>query len=164
MFALESPFWQTVLVASVVYLAVVITIRVVPKRYSGHLSPNDMIALVMIGSLATMGMSLHAKSVGDFLLMIGVVLLWGHVFNWLEFYFPWMRRVAQDTPTPVIRDGRLLRKNMEREMITEEELIACLRKHGLSDVHAVKEAVLEVDGRISVVRFREEEEEGNEDD
>ena len=40
---------------------------------------------------------------------------------------------------------------MESEEITQEELMAALREHGIESVDAVALATLEVDGSISVV-------------
>lgn len=41
---------------------------------------------------------------------------------------------------------------MDRELITEEELIGKLRRQGITEVEDVKEAHVETDGQISVVR------------
>ena len=46
----------------------------------------------------------------------------------------------------------MLQRNLRREFITEEELMAELRKQGVRDVSEVKEACLEADGSVSVVR------------
>jgi uncharacterized membrane protein YcaP (DUF421 family) len=51
----------------------------------------------------------------------------------------------------VIRDGELLRRNMRREFLTEEELMSRLRQEGISDVKEVKSAHIEGNGNISVV-------------
>ena len=45
----------------------------------------------------------------------------------------------------------LLKDSLRQEKLTEQELAACLRKQGVSDMTRVKQAVLEVNGQISVV-------------
>jgi uncharacterized membrane protein YcaP (DUF421 family) len=52
----------------------------------------------------------------------------------------------------LIRDGKLLRKNMRRELITDEELMGMLRQKGVEDASQVKLALMEGDGEISVIR------------
>jgi uncharacterized membrane protein YcaP (DUF421 family) len=47
--------------------------------------------------------------------------------------------------------GRLLRRNMRREYLTEEELMGHLREQGIDQVEMVKSATIEGDGRIFVV-------------
>jgi uncharacterized membrane protein YcaP (DUF421 family) len=44
---------------------------------------------------------------------------------------------------------------MRREMITEEELIAVLRKEGIDDPSMAQSACLEADGEISVIKKEE---------
>ena len=53
---------------------------------------------------------------------------------------------------PLIRDGEMLRRNMRRELISEEELLSLLRGQGVDDVKDVKKCCLEGDGRLSVIR------------
>ena len=52
---------------------------------------------------------------------------------------------------PLIRDGRVLRRNLEQELITDDELLSQLRLQGVRDVSDVAEAYMEGDGRISVI-------------
>ena len=85
------------------------------------------------------------------LLMLAIILLWDYVFNVLEFHFPRFRRIAQDSPTLLIHNGHVLERNLRREQLTEEELKASLRKQGIEDIGRVKQAILEVDGHISVI-------------
>jgi uncharacterized membrane protein YcaP (DUF421 family) len=37
---------------SSVYLATAVIMRVIPKRHTGNVSPNDLIALIIVGALA----------------------------------------------------------------------------------------------------------------
>lgn len=46
----------------------------------------------------------------------------------------------------------MLRKNLEREMITEDELNSQLRQSGIDELTTVKRARLEPDGHISVIK------------
>jgi uncharacterized membrane protein YcaP (DUF421 family) len=51
----------------------------------------------------------------------------------------------------IVRDGRILRRQLEREKISEEELMGELRNHGVDDVSRVRAAYIESDGTISVM-------------
>ena len=53
-----------------------------------------------------------------------------------------------------IKNGELLRRNMRREFLTEEELNDHLRLKGIDDVKEVKAAYIEGDGKISVVKHK----------
>ena len=148
----EAPVWEIVARGSAVYLAVAVALRVVPKRHIGSIAPNDMIALVIVGTLASDAIMGDIKALPDILLMIVVILLWDYLSNLAEYHSPRYRGVAQDSPTLLIHRGVLLKDNLRKEKLTEQELIASLRKQGVTEVADVQQAILEVDGEISVVR------------
>ncbi|HEV7474473.1 MAG TPA: YetF domain-containing protein [Pyrinomonadaceae bacterium] len=63
--------------------------------------------------------------------------------------------MVEPAPLPLIKHGRLLRRNMRHELITEAELMGQLRKQGVADVSKVKEAHIESDGQVSVIQYEE---------
>lgn len=147
----ETPLWEIAARGSAVYLAVAAVLRLVPKRQIGSIAPNDMIALVIVGTLAADAIMGDVKALPDVLVMILVILLWDYLSNLAEYHFPRFRGIAQDSPTLLIHQGVLLRDNLRKEKLTEQELIASLRKQGVTEIGEVQQAILEVDGHISVV-------------
>lgn len=147
----ETPLWTIAVRGTLVYLVLALVVRFIPKRHTGNLSPNDLIALVVVGNLAGSAIVGDTKGTVDILLLAVVVLLWDYVFNLLEYRFPRLRRIVQDSPTLLIHNGTVIEANLRKEKLTEQELAASLRKQGVADVERVKQAVLEADGKISVV-------------
>jgi uncharacterized membrane protein YcaP (DUF421 family) len=47
----------------------------------------------------------------------------------------------------------MLRKNMKAELVTKEELMAQLREQGIEDCTQVKNACMEADGMISIIKI-----------
>jgi uncharacterized membrane protein YcaP (DUF421 family) len=150
-FALTKPVWEIALRGTIVYFALVLLVRGIPKRNAGHISPNDLLTLIVIGGMGTDAIMGGSTSVGDVLLMIGLVVAWGYVFDLMEYRFPALRGVLRDHPAVLVERGRMIRPNMRREMVTEEELMAVLRKQGVADIASVRSACLEADGEISVI-------------
>ena len=64
----------------------------------------------------------------------------------------WFERLVQGRPLPLVRDGKLVMRNMKRERVTLEELRSALRKQGIDGVTVCKHAVLESDGTLTAVR------------
>src|SRR5690606_41696809 len=58
----------------------------------------------------------------------------------------------------LVKKGKMLKRNMRREYLTEEELTDHLRLEGIDDVAEVKAAYVEGDGKISVIARRRSEE------
>jgi uncharacterized membrane protein YcaP (DUF421 family) len=147
----ETPLWEIVVRGTAIYAGIAVLFRLLPKRHTADIAPNDMITMVVVGSLAADAIAGAAKAPLDLAAMAVVVILWDYLGNLAEYHFPRFRRVAQDTPTLLVRDGRMLEANMRREKLTQEELLAALRRQGILDIAQVSQAVQEVDGRISVI-------------
>lgn len=152
MFGLTAPLAELLLRGAVGFLALVALVRIVPKRNAGHISPNDMLVLIVVGALGADAISGGDRSTGDLLLMVAVVLLLGYALDLLEYHVPAVRRLMRHRQTRLIRDGRFQRRNMRRELITEEEMRSAMRLAGIESVDQVREAVLEADGEISLMR------------
>lgn len=152
--SLTTPLWEIALRATAVYLAVFLLLRLVPKRTAGKFSLADLLTLIVIGSMAKSGIVGDSTSVGDIVLMIALILIWDYVLNSLEYHIPFFRRVLRGREAALIQDGRLLRGNMRREMVTEDELLTALRKKNVTDISSVDSAYLEADGDISIIRKR----------
>lgn len=151
MFDITMPLWELFVRGTIIYLALIFLVRVIPKRKAGHISPNDMLTLIILGGMGTDAIMGGSSSVIEALLMVGLIIGWGYVFDAIEARSPLLQRVLRDRQTTLIDRGRFIRQNMRRELVTEEELMAVLRKEGVDDVSRVRSACLEADGEISVI-------------
>jgi len=65
--------------------------------------------------------------------------------------WPWFDHLIEPPPTLVVQDGQLIKKNLDEEGLSDEDVQMAIREHGVDKLTDVKEAVLENDGSISVV-------------
>jgi uncharacterized membrane protein YcaP (DUF421 family) len=72
--------------------------------------------------------------------------------EWLIYRSPRFERFFQPPPLLLIENGRMLPKNMRSELITKDELLTKLREEGIAELSDVKEACMESDGMISVIK------------
>lgn len=158
----EAIEWETMLLPTVhplemilrgtlMYLGTFVLLRVVTKREIGGLSVSDLIVVVFLADAAQNGMAGEYRSVADGLLLVAVLLMWALVIDRLAYHLPWFERLVKPPPVQVVREGRLLRKSMRREALTEAELMSTIREQGVDDVRDVKGAWVESDGTISVI-------------
>ena len=77
---------------------------------------------------------------------------WNFLLDWAGWRFRWMRRFVQAAPLLLIRDGRIVESNLNRQMISREDLLAKLRQNGIENPVEVRKAWLEANGEISVIR------------
>ena len=52
----------------------------------------------------------------------------------------------------LVRDGKLLQKNIRRELVADDELFAKIRQEGVEHVAMVKLMYLEADGEMGLIR------------
>ena len=146
---------------TVVYFALLALMRVTPKWQAGTGSVASLLFVVMLGGLAGDAIKGKADTLTDLLLMVATVLLWGIVVDRLAYRFPGFHFLAEDPPTCLVRNGRVLWNNLRRESISEEDLKAQLRRQGIAHIRRVREAYLEPDGSISVVEWDRDDEGGD---
>lgn len=151
MFALDTPVLEIFLRATVVYLALFVFLRYVVKREVGTVGIADLLVIVVIADAAQNAMAGDYVSITDGLLLVGTIIFWNYALDWLAFHSPRLRIIIEPQPLHLIKGGRVLRRNLRRALITNEELMSQLRLQGIDDVCDVKMACMESDGRISVV-------------
>jgi uncharacterized membrane protein YcaP (DUF421 family) len=172
--ALFNIDWQSIFVpqesllamvvrGTLMYLGMFILLRVF-RRQAGSVSIADLLLIVIIADAAQNGMAGEAKSVTEALVLIGVIIFWDYLIDWLGFKSEVMSRVLEPQPLILIENGRMVRKNMDREMITEDELMGQLREQGIEDITQVKKCCLESNGEFSIIRNDGERKKGNKKD
>ena len=159
-FRFELSPWELILRGSIIYWFLFLLLRFVLRRDSGSIGIADILMIVLIADAAQNGMAGEYKSVGEAFVLIGTIAAWNYWMDWMSFRFPWFARFTEAPPVLLVRHGRLVKRNLQREMITEEELTSKLRQNGVEALAEVKQAMLEPDGNLSVIRYSGKEPEG----
>ena len=139
---------------SIIYLFILVLMRVL-RREPGTVGIADLLMVVLIADASQNAMAGEYKSVPDGIVLVSTIIFWNYAFDWLSFKSQWFQRLIEPAPLPLIKDGRMLRRNMRHELITEAELMGQLREQGVAEVSKVKEAHIESDGQISVIQYEE---------
>jgi uncharacterized membrane protein YcaP (DUF421 family) len=106
---------------------------------------------VFIADAAQNGMSANYQSLTDGLVLVATIVFWSLAMNAAAYRWAWAARLMKPKPILLIDGGRFHRRNMRRELITEEEVMSELRKRGVHDLADVESVQMESDGEISVV-------------
>jgi uncharacterized membrane protein YcaP (DUF421 family) len=141
---------EIILRGTIVYLFLFILLRLL-RRQAGAIGIADLLVVVLIADAAQNAMASEYKSITEGLILVMTIVFWDYFLNWLDYRFAWLRRLLRPTPLLLIKDGRIYRRNLKQELITEEELMEKLREQGVESVEEVKEAYLEGNGSISVI-------------
>src|SRR5919201_2074666 len=135
--------------AAVVFFFVFLVCRVVGKRELGSLEPFDLILLIVIGDLVQQGVTQNDYSVTGALLVISTIALLTVVVSYVNWRFKRLRSTLEGEPIVIVQDGQPIERNLRRERMTIEEVLAEARQQEHASLEDVRWAVLETDGRIS---------------
>ncbi|MCE5191095.1 MAG: DUF421 domain-containing protein [Actinomycetia bacterium] len=151
MLRLQTPALALVLRATVVYVVVLAGLRLAGKREVGQFTPFDLVLVLLIANAVQNAMVGPDTSLLGGLIAAVTLLAVNFVVGRLTEDNPAARRLVLGQPTLLVHDGVVQRAALEREGITDDELLSAIREHGFEDVPEVRLAVLEVDGSISIV-------------
>jgi uncharacterized membrane protein YcaP (DUF421 family) len=146
-----SP-WEILVRGTAMYLGLFLLFRVIIRRRIGAVGMADVLILVIIADAAQNGLAGEYKSVTEGLLLVLTILGWNALIDWLTYKVPALQRVLEPPPLLLIDHGRLLHRNLRHEFISEEELKAKLREHGVTDPGQVDQAYMEADGQVTVIK------------
>ena len=134
------------------YLFLFLLFRVVIKRRVGSVGMADILILVIVADAAQNGMSGEYRSVSEAFILVGTILAWNMLIDWLAYAVPALQKVLEPPPLVLIDNGRVLWRHLRHEFISEQELKTKLREHGVTDPSEVEKAYIEPDGQVTVLK------------
>ncbi|MEO6686633.1 MAG: YetF domain-containing protein [Dyadobacter sp.] len=121
------------------------------RRGTGQLGIADLLLITMISDAAQNAMAGTYNSISEGAVLILTLVFWDYAIDWMGYKKVIFGRLAKPEPVLLVRNGRMLLKNMEKELIDEEELFGLLREKDVDDYTKIKTCYLEATGNISVI-------------
>jgi uncharacterized membrane protein YcaP (DUF421 family) len=138
-----------------VYLFLLIAFRLFGKRELANVSPFDLVVYLTISNVLQNAMIGPDNSLTGGL--IGATTMF--VANWflarLVFQFPGFEPLLQGAPTTLIENGKILERNLRRELLTRDDLKHLLRRNQVDldeELNSLKRVLLEPDGAVTITR------------
>lgn len=152
LFVPNTSLLELMIRGTLMYWLLLAALRVLVRRHVGSMSLMDLLLMVLIADAAQNAMANEYRSLTEGLVLCGTLIAWNYLFDWLAYRCPAFRKMLEPSPLPVIRNGKILRRNMHTEFITEDELRSQLREREIEDLSEVELAFVEPDGAVSIVR------------
>ena len=150
MFHMQLPWLEKILRPVIVYVCLIVLLRVFGKRELAQLNPFDLVVLLSLSNTVQNAIIGNDNSLTGGI--VGAIALL--TINWLLmrllFHMPRLNKALEGSATVLIRDGRVDTKAMERESLTELELLSVVHKQGLNRFSEVQKCVLEPNGTFYV--------------
>jgi uncharacterized membrane protein YcaP (DUF421 family) len=137
-----------------IYLFLIALLRAVGRRQLAQLTALDLVVVLLLGSAVETAMIHGDLSVAAGLVAATTLLILNRLLTLVFLHAPRLSQLVNGGPILLVHDGTVIEEHLRRVGITHPDLDAALRSRGFSGPGAVRAAVLETDGSITVVGAR----------
>lgn len=133
------------------YILLIFAMRMMGKRQIGELEISDLVTTLLISEIASLPITDTAIPLTHALIPIILLVCFEVLSSALLANCPKIKNLITARPATLIRDGKLCKQAMKDARISADELISELRQKGISDLREVRYAILEQNGKITVI-------------
>ena len=137
--------------AAFVYFFLMVAFRFAGKRELSEMSPFELVTLLLIPEIYSAALNKGDNTLAHATVSVATLFVLVFVTGLLTFRSQRLETLLEGEAALLVRNGKLLMETLERERITPEEVYAEMHKAGIEDLSAVRWAILEVDGHISII-------------
>lgn len=136
---------------AVLYLVTMISMRVMGKRQIGQLQPFELVVILIISEMATIGVQNNDQPLLHSLLPIATITVLQISIALINMKSKFFRLLVCGRPSFVIRNGEILEEEMRKLRLNANDLLEQLRSKGFFDLAEVEYALMETNGQLSVM-------------
>lgn len=137
--------------AAIAFFLLLLMTRLMGKTQLSQLSFFDYIVGITIGSTAS---TLATNTETPVVAGVTSILVWSGLalaIDRLTLNNLYVSKIMKGEPIVIIKSGKLMEETMARAHYDLEELMTQLRDRGIFDLSQVEEAILETNGKLSVL-------------
>ena len=146
-----ESIYHVALCSVIAYITLFIFIRISGKRTLAKLNAFDFVVSVTLGSTLS-SMILVKVTLAEGCVALLIIIILQYLLAWTAKKSHIMENIINSTPILLYYNGKFLEKAMQKEAITEEEILAEIRRYRLDSLTDVKAVVMELNGEISVIK------------
>ena len=143
---------EIVLRTAFMYLYTFGLVRLLGKRGLGQLSPFELVIIVALGSAVGDPMFYADVPLAHGIVVISVVVALQRILVKVTERNKGLERLIESVPVLLVRDGVLIQEALDKEDLSENEVLMGLRDKGVEFLGEVRRAYLEPSGHISVFK------------
>ncbi|MBC5775145.1 DUF421 domain-containing protein [Pontibacter sp. KCTC 32443] len=148
---------DTIIRGAIVYIFLLIIFRVSGKRTLYDATVFDFVLLLIIAETTQQALLGDDFSLTNGLLLIMTLIVLDIFISLLKQKFMPIEKLVDGGPLIILDNGRLLRDRMRKERVDEADILESARDlKGLQRLDQIKYAILEKNGRITIIPQEEE--------
>lgn len=138
----------------IVYTLLICTMRFMGKRQLGELEITELVTTLLVSEIASLPIETPDIPIMHAVIPLVTILTLEVTLSVILLKCPKLKNVASARPSILIRHGKLEQAELLRIRISIDELISEVRQAGIASLADVDYAILEQNGKISVIPCR----------
>lgn len=136
------------------YFFVTLAYRIMGKREVGQLGIIDLIVSILIAELVAMSIENLEQSILYTVLPVSVLVILELILGFISLKSRTFNRLFGGKPSIIIKDGKLIYKNLVSQRYSLDDLLIELRKKSITSIEDVEYAFLEPNGVLSIFPYK----------
>lgn len=150
-FGIHAPVLEIIYRTAIIYAVIVIGVRLSGARQLGQMTPFDLVLVLLIANAVQNAMVGTDATIAGGLTAAVTLLVLNRGVAFATDHVPVLRKALEGEPVVLLSDGKLIEKHITHAGLTDDMVRQAMREHGFDQLEAVRLAVLEVDGTVSIV-------------
>jgi len=135
----------------IIYTLLILVLRLMGKRHIGELEISELVGTLIISEIATAPIENQDIPIAFAIIPIITIATIEIIISVILIKFPNLKNITSTRPSTLIEKGIINQKELTNSRISIEELISELRQQSILDINEVNYAILEQNGKISVI-------------
>jgi len=135
----------------IMYIFIIFAVRVMGKRHVGDLEPGELVITILISETAAIPIQETGIPLLSGIIPVIVLICLELIVSHIILKSNKANQLFKGKPVVIIRDGKLLEKEMTRVRFTIEDLMTELRQSGNFHLEQISYAIVETNGKLSIL-------------
>jgi uncharacterized membrane protein YcaP (DUF421 family) len=143
---------KIILSATFSFLFIFIITRILGKKHMGQLTFFDYITGIALGSMIADTTNIDKSTSIDNFIAIATWAVLTMIIGFITMKIPGLRAVLDGEPSILIKKGKIQYKELQKIKLNIDDLTMLLRRKDVFSIKEVLYAILEPDGKISILK------------
>lgn len=135
----------------IVYTLLIVSMRIMGKRQIGQLDVTDLVTTLLLSEIAALPIENPDMPILNALIPIIILLTFEVTSSVILSKTPRLKNIFSSRPGLLIQNGKIDQKEIIKNRISPDELISELRQNGICDISEVSYAIIEPDGKMTII-------------
>ncbi|GAA0871091.1 DUF421 domain-containing protein [Gangjinia marincola] len=142
--------------AIIMYIALIAFTRIFGLKSFSKMTGFDFINTIAIGNIFAMAIGTGDPKILIGIVIIGLLYLFNYLITYIQYKSNTAQKVLDNKPVLLMRNGELLKENIEQCKVTIDEIRGKLREANVLELSQVRAMVLETTGDVSVLHTKDD--------